>query len=456
VSRAGSLRFLVLASLLFASAGRAWAQGQPAGGTSAGRADVAVRELTLDDVLAMAKKRNFNIAAERERVEQAQVNVSQAWATLLPTIAAQGKYTRNYAEFSFPVASMAMPGGGGTTNPKVLLIQPINQLDGVISFSAPLLVPAAYPGIAAVKANVRSQEATSEANDDSILFAVAQAFYAVGISDEVILARVSSIEVARATLENAKTRLTAGTVTKVDVDRAELALVRAEQLAREARYSRDQSYRSLATLAQIDTPFRVVVPPVVASAPPSEDLNMALQLRPEFRAIQESALAADKQRQTEALRWSPSISAFGNARKFNYDNFAFNRYSWAVGAQLDWVIFDGGARDALRKQAAAQEREAQARANALRDSIRDDLANGRSLLETRQHALEAATRSVELAKETINLVRTQYEAGSVTQVDLLQAQDALVGAQESLAQAHFDVAVADLALRRAAGTFPPR
>ncbi len=404
----------------------------------------------------MARKRNFNIAAERERVGQAQVNISQAWATLLPTIAAQGKYTRNYAEFSFPVASMATPGAGGTTNPKVLLIQPINQLDGVISFSAPLLVPAAYPGIAAVKANVRAQEATSEANDDSILFAVAQAFYAVGISDEVILARISSIEVARATLENAKTRLTAGTVTKVDVDRAELALVRAEQLAREARYSRDQAYRSLATLAQIETPFRVVVPPAVAGPPASDDLDTALQLRPEFRAIQESVIAADKQRQTEALRWSPSISAFGNARKFNYDNFAFNRYSWAVGAQLDWVIFDGGARDALRKQAAAQEREAQARAGALRDSIRDDLANGRSLLETRQHALEAATRSVELAKETINLVRTQYEAGSVTQVDLLQAQDALVGAQESLAQAHFDVAVADLALRRAAGTFPPR
>ena len=39
-------------------------------------------------------------------------------------------------------------------------------------------------------------------------------------------------------------------------------------------------------------------------------------------------------------------------------------------------------------------------------------------------------------------MRTQYEAGSVTQVDLLQAQDSLVAAQEALAQAHFDVAVA--------------
>ena len=64
--------------------------------------------------------------------------------------------------------------------------------------------------------------------------------------------------------------------------------------------------------------------------------------------------------------------------------------------------------------------------------------------------------NVELATETIELVRTQYEAGTVTQVDLLQAQDGLVGAQLSLVQAKFDVAVADLTLRRAAGTFPPK
>ena len=92
----------------------------------------------------------------------------------------------------------------------------------------------------------------------------------------------------------------------------------------------------------------------------------------------------------------------------------------------------------------------------LRENIRDDLANGRSLLETKQHALESASAPSRWPSETLELVRTQYEAGSVTQVDLLQAQDALVGAQEALAQAHYDVATANLSLRRAAGTFPPR
>jgi outer membrane protein TolC len=82
--------------------------------------------------------------------------------------------------------------------------------------------------------------------------------------------------------------------------------------------------------------------------------------------------------------------------------------------------------------------------------------NQRSLVETKQHAVEAASRAVVLSQETIDLVRVQYEAGTVTQVDLLQAQDNLVAAQEALAQARFDLSVADLTLRRVAGTFPPR
>ena len=181
-----------------------------------------------------------------------------------------------------------------------------------------------------------------------------------------------------------------------------------------------------------------------------------LQLRPEFRSLELMARAADLQAKTDAWKWSPSISAFGNARRFNYDNFHRDHYSWAVGLQLDWVIFDGGNRDAQRHLANAQMDEALARTEVLKDSIRDDLANQRGLVDTKRQGVFAALRAVELAKETIELVRTQYEAGTVTQVDLLGAQDSLVNAEEALAQLRFDLAVADLTLRKTAGTFPPR
>ncbi|HEY5453679.1 MAG TPA: TolC family protein [Polyangia bacterium] len=423
----------------------------------------AERVLTLEQALEMGKKRNKNMAVDRARLAQVQTTLSSAWALLLPTIAAQGRYTRNYHEFNFggagifdefgnPVRDMA----GLQVHSPSLLIQPVNQLDAVVSFNAPLIVPAAYPGLKSVKANIAAAEANYDLSETNVLYAIANAFYAAAISDEVLVARKSSIDVARATLDNAKTRLAAGTVTKVDVDRAELALLRNQQLEREAAQGRAQSYRGLATLIQIDGPFRVKAPETLGAPPAEQPLENVLQLRPEFRSLELTARAADLQAKTDAWKWSPSISAFGNARRFNYDNFHRDHYSWAVGLQLDWVIFDGGNRDAQRHLANAQMDEALARTEVLKDSIRDDLANQRGLVDTKRQGVFAAMRAVELAKETIDLVRTQYEAGTVTQVDLLGAQDSLVNAEEALAQLRFDLAVADLTLRKTTGTFPPR
>jgi outer membrane protein TolC len=65
------------------------------------------RELTLEQALDIAKKRNKNMAVDRARLAQVQTTLSSAWALLLPNIAAQGRYTRNYAEFAVHAAGPA-------------------------------------------------------------------------------------------------------------------------------------------------------------------------------------------------------------------------------------------------------------------------------------------------------------------------------------------------------------
>ena len=417
-----------------------------------GQAWAAPPQITLEQALSAARKANRTLVAERARLEQVQTNLSLAWTALFPVVAAQGKYTRNNIAVSFaiPVSN----GSDTAAPPRVLTILPSNQLDGIVSFTAPLIVPAAYAALEAVKASVQAAQADYEASMANVLFAVAQSFFAAGIADEVLAARQSSIEVASATVHIAQTRNAVGAVTKADVDRAELALVRAEQAAREARFGREQAYRALTTLMQWQGEF--TVEPNASFVPTSDGdgLDMALRLRPEFRALELGARSLGRQSRAYGWRWSPTLSAFGNARIFNYDNFAVQRHAWAIGAQLDWVLFDGGVRDAQRRQARAQAREAEARTEVLRDAIRDELANQRGLLDTKRHAHDAAERQVVLAQETLELVRTQYEAGSVAELDLLRAQDELTGAKEALAQAHYEVALADLSLRRAAGTFP--
>jgi len=445
---------VLAAALVLAPVARAEAP-TPAGAEAA----VEPRGLRMLEALAMAKRANKNIVVAKAQLAAAHTSIEQAWAALFPVVTAHGKYTRNYKnaviDFGAIIKAYTMTNQTAPVPNLEATILKGNQWDGDLNLTAPLIAPAAYPALDAVKKGYASSEAGYETSEDSILYTVAQTFYAAAAADEVLVVRRSAINVATATLDNAQTRFAAGTVTKVDVDRAELALVSAQQGELDAEYAREQAYRSLATLIQLDGPFKVVPP---EQLPPNEagDLDLALHLRPEFRGLLLTAQSADAQQRAYGWKWAPTLSAFGNAHLGNYVGFTGNSYNWAVGATLDWVVFDGGNRDAQRHLAAAQAIQAEAQAAALKDSIRDDLANNTSLLTTRRQAVTAAQRGADLATETLDLVRSQYEAGTITQVDLLAAQDNLVIAQESLASARFDVAIADLALRRTAGTFPPR
>jgi len=403
--------------------------------------------LSFEQAIGMARKNNRNIKVDRAQLAAAQTATETAWSSLLPTISAQGKYTRNYVKVEFPA---------GAFGPKPFLLQPLDQWDGTVNGTTPLIAPSAWAGLKSVNANVAAAEATFEAQEAGLLVNVGEAFLAAAGTDELVEARRSSLVVARATLKDAEVRLAAGSVTKVDVDRAQFTVVRTEQQEREALTQRDRAYRTLATLLQSNGHFKVSTNFPSAPMPDPNDVPMALKLRPEFRSFQETIKSAEQESNARALQWAPTLSAFGNYHRFNYMNFHQDDYSWAFGAQLDWVLFDGGSRDAARHQANARASAAREQAAAFSDQLRDDLANTSADLRTKQQGVQAAQQAVSLSTESLDLIRTQYTAGTATQLDLLQAQDALIAAQVALVQARFDVAASDLALRYSAGTFPPK
>jgi outer membrane protein TolC len=443
----------------------------------------AERPLTLSEALDLARRNNLDLRAARAVLLQTETGIAQARSALLPTAAAQGRYTHNYKEVTLDLAlqnagivgladvikaTSMNPVQNGVINAfeqglaaaaaaqGPIIIQKQEQLDFTLSGTVPLVVPFAYPALSGAKKSYAASEANFGATETAVLFSAAQAFYAAAGTDELVAARRHAIEVADQALKNAQARFEAGVVNRVEVARAQLTLVRSTQAETEAQDGRAQAYRTLATILGLREPFVVATEgePAVSSVPMGERVQVALRLRPEFAALTRTAEAQDAQRTSALWRWAPSLSAFGNVRAFNYPGFSGDNFAWAVGAQLDWVLFDGGVRDAARHLAAAQERESRIRLLHMRDTIADEIANASDALKTKRRALETARQSVALSKETLGLVQAQHDAGTATQLDLLQAQDALVNAEVAVAQARFDLAVADLSLARSSGTFP--
>jgi OMF family outer membrane factor len=470
----------------------------------------AQRQLTLDEALEIAKKRNRDLHAAESRRLEAETSILQARAGLLPIASAQGKYTHNYKEVTFdvgaslrpfkplgdalvsafPTGTAGVPNSGacvdaggnfmnmnpngtcqlaqaaqgfdqGITqaiNTPPVVIQRSEQLDGLLQVTVPVIVPSAWATYSASKRTAESAAANLETSLTTILVQVAQSFYAAAGADELIKVRQHAIQVAKETLDNAQARFSTGVVNRVEVTRAELALVRAQQSLVEALDTQSQVYRALATLLDDHDPFHVEPPAELGAQPKSspEIAQAALSRRPEIAALEKTLASLDAQESAAAWKWSPSLSAFGNARAFNYVGFSGDKYSWAVGAQIDWALYDGGTRDAQRALAQAQHSESEAQLSLLRDQIADEIANAARVADTKRKALDTAKRSVDLSAETLDLVRAQHDAGTVTQIDLLTAQDNLVAAEVAVAQARFDLALADIAFERAAGLFPKK
>jgi outer membrane protein TolC len=407
----------------------------------------AARPLTFDRAIELGRKQNLDLGAARARLDQSRTAVEASWAALVPTVTAQGRYTHNDREVAF-----RLPGAPAET-----VIQQGDALDGVLAVQAPLVVPGAYPQLSAAKRSVEAARANTDAATATVLLAVAQAFYAAAGADELVTAREHAVEVTQRTLTDARTRFDAGRVTRVEVMRAEVALVRAQQAVLEAAEVRDQAYRGLGTLIQLRG-FKVA-PPAERPTPAVrlEELDaLAASQRPELAALEATLGAAELRASAQRWRWAPTLSAFGQLRGSNTTGFSGDQHAWAVGLQLDWLLYDGGLRDAERHLAEAEGREAALRHAQQKSTISDEVRAAHRALDTRRAGLAAATRAFELSKQTLELFRVQYEAGSATQLDLLQAQDGLVGAEVALAQARFELSLADVTLRRAAGQFPGR
>ncbi|MGB8931615.1 MAG: TolC family protein, partial [Anaeromyxobacteraceae bacterium] len=120
----------------------------------------AERSLTLGEALTLARGNNRDLTAARERIVQADADVALARSKLMPTVGLKGSYLRNEKEVSLPLF--------GT----MVTLQPLEVLSGSATVTVPLLVPPAYPGIAAASHGRAASAATLEATDAQVLLAV--------------------------------------------------------------------------------------------------------------------------------------------------------------------------------------------------------------------------------------------------------------------------------------------
>ncbi len=176
----------------------------------------------------------------------------------------------------------------------------------------------------------------------------------------------------------------------------------------------------------------------------------SLTQRPELVAGQLSQQVAERQRKARMYALLPDINA--EAAYVRVDGQAFaQQNSLYVGLKAHWTVWDWGATYYAAQAARAQAQAAQLDIEAQRRQIQTEVASDLAQSTAARSAVQLAEQSIKSAEEAYRVTNALLQAGVATTTDLLDSQAALTQARLNLTRAHYQQALARVALSRALG-----
>ena len=398
----------------------------------------------LEAFLQAAKRVNHDNREAAATTEQRKAEIDVAEGRLYPAFNANGSYTRNQYEVALDFAP------DPKAAPTHLVIQPRNQVDGNLTLSVPLIDVAAWKRLSAAKANASVSELNERATELDVETQVFRSYYQLLGQEAVLEAAKRTLDVAHKNLESVQDKVSGGTASELDVQRARAEIARAEGDVASADLAVVTARRQLSTATMIE--------PEPATEFIVDDLRdeMALQswlaragLTPGVQLAEASRRAADRNADAAEAAWYPTLNASAQERLTNATSFVGHSAVYLLQATLAWRL-DATLAPNVRAQhaaAAISSIRAERAERAAQDSIFQAWHQVRAAIEKSR----AARAQVTASQTAAELARDRYGVGAATQLEVVQAQQEEFRAEVSRIQADTDLAYARAALRASSG-----
>ena len=447
-------RLTVLAALLFYFG---LDRNSSAQTTSTNLPDWMTRPLSVLDAMNLALQQNATILKAQNDLDASYGLVVQTRAIALPQLTASGQYkdTEPSAIETIPIPGFVQ--ADQNWNAGFQLVQTI--------FNGGKL-------IAAIKA-ARLTKEQALANYQTVLqdtlLDTRSAYYDALLAREQITVHEASVKLLQNELDDQQRRYKAGTVPQFNVLRAEVQLANERPLLIQARNSFRIAKNNLSNLLGYNLPTDVWedIPMQFSdkldASPYSVDLpsaiEEALQKRSELVALRKTEDLQKLNIVNARSGYMPSVQVFAGYSWFNAQ-YAFpppplsmeqNFHGYNLGAQVNWDIFDG---------LLTRGKVVQARADY--DKSKNDFVDETRRIELQvrtaysdfveaKEVLDSQKTLLAEAEEALREAQARFDAGTGTQLDVLDAETSLTQARATNVQALHDYDTARARLERAIG-----
>ncbi len=412
-----------------------------AGWLSCSAAEVRAEPVTLGQAYALALQQGEDVRIGEESVRQAKEDIIRARSTVLPQVTLKGNYTRYPEEVGqFGILQPGTSYGAEATLEQEIFAGGKNKA-----------------GLNIAKRSVEAAAADVRLVREQLLLRVAAVFYSVLRAQKNVEIQTRNVERLAEHRRLSELRYKVGEVTESILLRAEaeLAGARAELVARQNDLA--IAKRELQLLTTLPDSAEVVEP-----ALPQFESEALDALRAAAREHREDLIRSQLQERIAQERVAfargslfPSVTAEGSYSRRAQDPETpfFIGESWFVGGRVEFPLFDGGLRRAELRQAKSRLEQGRLTTTRLAEQIDLDVTRASLNLEAVTRVLQSRQDQHRFAAKNFEMVSKQFTFGLATNLDVLDANQALIEAERDVIAGTYDRHLAILELQRSAGRF---
>ena len=386
-----------------------------------------------------AQKENLDIAVAAARVLQAEANDGIALSALFPSLTGSIGPTRSGGNSTFPKASTRWAAGLSASYQQGFFGTQYLQLQ-------------------AAREDLRAQRYAAAVTGISIAAQVAQEYFTVLSLRERIAIANSNIAAARRILAITQAKVSSGVTSNLELAEQQAIVAQEESRIPSLVESEKEARYALAILlGRAPEGYDVkaqnldgITPPVIQPGLPSE----LILRQPQVAQAEANLYAAHANVDAARSLFFPSLSLTGSAG-FTASTlsglFGPAGFAWSIGASVLQTIFDGGRIHAQNDLAQAEQQELVA---TYRKTVFQAFSDTESALGTVKSTADQLALIQTQAKadaEAFRISELQYREGTIDILSLLQNQQSLFSAQDSLVQTKLARLEASLSLYTALG-----
>jgi multidrug efflux system outer membrane protein len=400
----------------------------------------------LKDLIQTALTNNYDVRIAATRVEQSRALLAQARSAFYPQIGYQGGIGAGKN-----VSAIGTPAFSGEGAGKAL------DFAGDVTWEIDL-----WGRIRRESESARAQFfATEEARRNvtiSLIAGVAQTYFQlVTLDEEMSIARDATNSFGQS-LKIFSDRLHEGVASKLETSSAEAALDSAAATIPEFRRQIVAQEDQLSVLLGVN-PHDIYRHPgallgmSLPQIPPGLPSSL-LERRPDVREAEQLMISANAQVGVALANYYPQLSLTGLYGRVSPEFAALTSgasVAWDAAAGLTGPIFEGGLLRAQERQARAAWNQARLQYQYTLLQAFQEVSDSLSSREQLGIERELQSRSVAAYQEAVKVARQRYQGGQASYYELLQEQQLLFPAENTLALAHLNQLLATVQLYKALG-----